>query len=261
MPVIPPFREKKVKSQRTNRWAIGFILLFFISALILLFFQSPFSKIQQIEIEGNVTLDRNDILGQLSLAPGLQFFEWDREAAKQQLLKNKQVKDVSITKSFPGKVAIKITEWQRVALWLQTDDEVMQSLHPILEDGTILSEPWTGKVDRPLLRGWKNKTAVKEISAQLARVEPDTLRTLSEIHPQKSDTYPDEVRVFLDDGNEVITRISTFKDSISQYRDFIEPDKKGIVHMTYSEDFGWFEPYDKEESEEKQDDDKDGTTP
>ncbi|MFS8578520.1 MAG: hypothetical protein LOD88_00640, partial [Novibacillus thermophilus] len=59
------------------------------------------------------------------------------------------------------------------------------------------------------------------------------------------------VRVYTDEGNEVITRISTFHNNMNQYRDFIPPGKKGIVHMTASKDFGWFKPYKQEEAEEK----------
>lgn len=256
MPVIPPFREKKMRKRRVNRWAIGFIMLFFVSMLVLLFFQSPFSKIRHIVIDGNVTLDQHEILDQVSLTTGLQFFEWDREAAARRLMENEQVKDVVVTKSFPGKITIKVTEWPRVAFWLQTEGDIVQSLRPVLENGTILSEPWTGQVDKPLLRGWKNKSDIQAMSEQLARVDPEILRSLSEIHPQQSDTYPDEVRVFTDEGNEIRTRISTFKDTISQYRYFIEPGKKGIVHMTYSNDFGWFEPYEKEEADGERNDEE-----
>lgn len=247
---IPPYREKKVKKRNPNRWAIGFIVLFFVSALILLFFQSPLSKVQNIEIDGHITLDENDILAQVSLVPGVQFFEWDRKTAKHELMKNPQVKEASVTKVFPGKVVIMIKEWQRVALWLQSEDNVAGQLLPVLENGTIVREPWTGKVDKPLLRGWESKSNVKALSQELAKVTPDTLRTLSEIHPQESDTYEDEVRVFTEEGNEVITRISTFHDNINQYRDFIPPGKKGTVHMTTSKDFGWFTPYEQEEKAE-----------
>lgn len=256
MPVIPPFREKKVRSRRVNRWAVGFIMLFFVATLVLLFFQSPFSKIRHIEIDGNVTLDQQEILDQISLTTGLQFFEWDREAATERLMRNEQVKDITIKKSFPGKITIKVSEWPRVAFWLQTEDDIVQPLRPVLEDGTVLNEPWTDQVDKPLLRGWKNKSDIQAISEQLARVDSEILRSLSEIHPQPSDTYSDEVRVFTDEGNEIRTRISTFKDTISQYRYFIEPGKKGIVHMTYSDDFGWFEPYETEQSDEEREEEE-----
>lgn len=249
---IPPFREKKAKVTRPNRWAIGFILFFFISALVLLFFQSPLSKIQHIEIKGQETLEENEIAAQVSLAPGVQFFEWDREKAEERLRKYPQVKDVAVTKIFPGKVVITLSEWRRVALWLHSDDGSVDRLHPVLENGSVLDEPWDGKVDKPLLRGWEDVSKVKALSQELAKVEPETLRTLSEIHPHESDLYDDEVRVFTEEGNEVITRISTFRDNIAQYRKFIPDDAKGIVHMTYSEDFGWFEPYVKEDTRDEE---------
>lgn len=248
---VPPYRERKVKSQPPNRWAIGFIILFFISSLVLLFFQSPLSKIQHIEIEGNITMDETDILEQISLAEGMQFFEWDHQMAKDRLMKNVQVKDVNVTKSFPGKITIKVTEWHRVAFWLQSQEAHLQQLRPVLEDGTILSDSWAGKVDRPLLRDWEDAGAIKKMSAELARVKPEVLRSVSEIHQQESDMYDDEIRVFMDEGNEVITRISTFKENIHHYSDFVEPGQKGIVHMTYGEKFGWFEPYVKKENKGK----------
>lgn len=244
----PPLRKHKAKRQRPNYWAVGFILIFFVSALVLIFFQSPLSKIHRIEINGDSTLDRDEILAQISLAPGVQFFEWDRVTAANQLKKNPQVKDVRVTKVFPGRVVIDIHEWHRVGMW-QSGDQITGKLFPVLENGAILEKPWSGDVDKPLLRGWEDKSLVKAISQELAKVEPETLRSLSEIHPEPSETYDDAVRVFTDEGNEVITRIATFHENINQYRDFIDPDQRGIVHMTYSNDFGWFEPYGEDERE------------
>lgn len=239
---IPPYRKKVEIKGRVNRWAIGFILLFFMSFLVLLFFQSPLSQIQQIEVRGNVTLKKQEILSQISLAPGEPFFEWDREKAQQQLLQNPQIKQVDIVKSFPGKIVVEIEEWPRIALWMPADGTKTGEVYPVFFNGTVLKEPWTGKVDKPLLRGWK-ASQVKEISEQLAKVKPDVLATLSEIHPQPSRTYRDLVRVFTNDGNEVVTRISVFHENINEYLKFIDPEKKGIVHMTEGANFGWFEPY------------------
>lgn len=255
MPVStpPPLRKREIKKQRPNYWAVGFIFIFFISALVLIFFQSPLSKIQRIEINGQLTLDREEILTQISLEPGVQFFEWDRVAAAHQLKTNPQVKEARVTKVFPGKVVIDIREWERVGLW-QSGDQMTGKLFPVLENGAILESPWQGDVDKPLLRDWENKSQVKAISQELAKVEPEILRNLSEIHPEPSETYDDAVRVFTDEGNEVITRIATFHDNINQYRDFIDPNQRGIVHMTYSKDFGWFEPYVKNKSEEEKGD-------
>lgn len=154
-----------------------------------------------------------------------------------------QVKEASVSKVFPGKVIIKVKEWPRVALLLQDSDHGTSELRPVLENGVVLDEPWTGGVDKPLLRGWDDTAAIMDISKELAKVNPDALSTLSEIQPGSHDTYEDEVRVFTDEGNEVITRIATFHRNINQYRNFVDPERPGIVHMTYSEDFGWFEPY------------------
>lgn len=245
---IPIYRDKEKNKRRPNRLALVFIVLFFLSLLVLLFFQSPLSKISTIDISGNRTLKDADVLKQASLKKGSQFFSWDPQAAKKQLMQNVQVKDVKITKRFPGKVTIKFEEWPRVAFWLKKDKDGNAQLRPVLANGVIVDKQWKGTVDRPLLRGWSDESAVAKLSKQLERVERVTLRSLSEVHPQPSDIYKDQVRVYTDDGYEVITRLSTFHENMNQYRNYVDPDKKGIVHMTYGRNFGWFEPYEEIEA-------------
>lgn len=67
-------------------------------------------KVQNIAIENNVLLSKQDILSQLKIKANTNILTCDLKSWHQTLLKMPQVRDAIIQKVFPGKIVIKLLE-------------------------------------------------------------------------------------------------------------------------------------------------------
>lgn len=78
--------------------------------------------LKNIEVKGNVHVDKNEVLALLDLDQGDNVFSWDMDAAQQRLLKQPWIKDVSISRSLiPASVSVRITEHRPTATLILKD--------------------------------------------------------------------------------------------------------------------------------------------
>ncbi|MDQ0164609.1 cell division protein FtsQ/DivIB [Bacillus horti] len=241
--VIYDDRIPKLKEQRklkSNKVFILLIFLFFALILLILFFQSPLSKLATIEISGNALLSDGEVVQAAEIQSGMSYFQFSKNGLEQKIAQMVQVEEVHVERVFPNHLYIEITELPVVAFWLQE-----QNLYPILSSGHIIfQEAWTDhRVQQPILTGWSTKEGIIELSKELDYLSDYVSNQISEITLTPIDSDPYRLTLYMEDGNEVRTSIRKFAERMNLYPDFVEEinsngELTGIYHLF---DAIWFE--------------------
>lgn len=245
-------RIPKIKEQRkhkTNRRLITFIVLFFLMVLLIVYFQTPISKVSTIEISGNKNVPAKTIEADSGMHRGTtEFWSLSQDQAEKKIEMNKLIKTAEVTKSLPNKIHIRIEEYKSIA-YLEKDAQYF----PVLENGTVLPEGGLPREGMPILMDWNDDDKRKELAGQLIKLPESINRSISEIYYTPSDSDPSHMTLYMNDGFIVSASLKTFSDKMISYPDIvkeIEDGAKGIIHMevaTYFEEF----PQKKEETKEE----------
>lgn len=214
MPVVRGERPRR----RGNRKLLFFLLLFFIVLLGVLFFQSSFSKIHMIAVEGNRLLTTEQIVEAAGIAVGDHFFAVSSAEIDNRVLQLGAAEQVDTVKRFPGQVTINVKEYPVVALELTPLGEIAG----LLSNGT--SVPY-GNVEkaasRPILTGWEDAALKRRLTETLAKIPQEQLQDISEIRPSATRAYPDRIVMYTRSQYEVVTRISYLSEKISLLGDYV----------------------------------------
>ncbi|MEW9698092.1 cell division protein FtsQ/DivIB [Paenibacillus sp. SI8] len=248
VPALPTPKRRA----RTNRKLLGFLFVFFITVLVILFFQSSLSKISAIQIEGNELL-ATDTIGQAAqIVAGDRFFAVSSSMIEQRVAALPVVKSVKVTKHFPGIIHILVQEFPKVAFQMGADGKKQA----VLADGAVVTLP-VGSVpmDMPILTGWSdtdpNKTALCKV---LGEIPVSSLSDISEIKPDPSESYPDKIKLYTRSQFEVYTTITYLPDKIDNLPAYIaslqeEHITNGIIKMLEVDNHAPFDPNDDQQSD------------
>lgn len=123
---IPKIKEQR--KQKANRRLISFILLFFIMVLIIIYLQTPISKISSLTITGNEHVPTKQLVKLSQIKEGeTEFWNLNKDLTADHIKQNKLIKSVSIKKHFPNKVSIAVKEYANIA-YLQKEIYTMSFL-------------------------------------------------------------------------------------------------------------------------------------
>jgi cell division protein FtsQ len=237
---VPVYREKSQKN-RTNKKALFFLGLLFVTMLVLLFLRSPMSKISKIEVSGNELLSIEEVIKMSTLTYGSSFFSWNEQEVIERLKQLPQVDRIEIYSSFPGTIKIMITEHQRVAFEMKQGGEI----NVVLSDGYILKDKLSHNlIDRPILMNWDSNVSLREkLSYELGQTDESILQMISEISPDPSSAYPDKITLFTRDGYEIHATVSDLAANLNYYQIFSSGRKGQAPGVLYLLDAKYFRPY------------------
>ncbi|WP_222126639.1 cell division protein FtsQ/DivIB [Paenibacillus sp. 32O-W] len=208
VPAIKPERPRRSGGRRL----IALLVVFFLTVLAILFFQSSISKISVIEISGNEMVPSEQIGQASNIQIGDSFFLIDTHRTAELIRSLDMIEEVEITKNFPGEVTIKVKEYKRVAYQINADGE----REALLADGSafpIQDRPIP--LDKPILSGWANDNPMKlKLCAVLADIPDPLLADISEIVPEPTAAYEDKIRIYTKSQYEVSTRIQYLQDKL-----------------------------------------------
>ena len=214
MEKIPALREQKVRS-RSNRKLIVFLFLLFFTLLAVLFFRSPISKIERIEVAGNALLSEEQIVQASGTRIGDHFFAVRSSSVASRIKAMPVVRDAKVKKRFPGVLRIEVSEYPPVAYQLKADGNV----EALLANGVAVPADRFAPMDKPLLTGWSDSDPWKQkLCEALGTIPPELLSDISEIVPEPSESYPDKIKMYTRSRYEVYTTIGYLPDKI-QYLD------------------------------------------
>ena len=224
--------RKRRRKLRTNIKFTVLLTIFLFAILSLLYFQSSYSKIQQINISGNVLLDEQSYLNFTRLDINDSMWGFKTEEIERKIEKNEWVQDVIVERKLLTTVNITIKEWPKVAYI-----EQQQILYPILENGYVFEKMHvTEPIDAPLFINFSDEKLRKKIVKQLAKLKPEVLALISQVNSNATEVDPYGIILYMNDGYEVRAEISTFANKLNYYPSIVaqieeEEFEKGIIDI------------------------------
>lgn len=233
---------KKRRKKRTNRKFIVLILLFFIVLAVLLYFQSPYSNINKITVNGAKLVDNEYYVETSTLALGKSMWGFKIEDVENLLLKDKWVKEAHVKRNWLRGVTIDVKEWKKVA-YLAGDG----TYYPLLENGERFEQKGNDTpIDAPVFIGITGEKTIKKLVAQLAQLKPEVLALISQVNTNSNDTNPNAVKLYMNDGYEVRAIIQTLADKLNYYPSIVAQIanlEKGVIDLEVG---SYYRPFNEE---------------
>jgi cell division protein FtsQ len=247
---IPKLQQQR--KQKTNRRLISFLSIFFLLILLVIYFQSPLSKVSSITVKGNVHVESEKIIEMSKITTSNGFWNINTTKTSQLIEEHLQIKQATVEKKFPNHIVLKVDEYESIA-YLEENG----AFKPILENGQVLKDR-TVKVpaDAPVLINWNQEKNVNEMINELKKLSPSILNSISEIHHTPNKTDPWLVHLYMNDGFEVMASVRTFSKKMNTYTKIVsqlDENSNGIIHLEVGSYFESYTPIEsKEEGDEAQ---------
>ncbi len=206
------------------------ILLFFLVLAVLLYFQSPYSDIKKITVNGAQLADEQYYLQASKLALGKSMWSFKEEDVEKALLKDKWVQKAQVKRNWPRSVTIDIKEWKKVA-YLAGDG----TYYPLLENGKRFEQAEDNiPIDAPVFIGITGEKTIQKLVEQLARLKPEVLALISQVNTNGNETNPNAVKLYMNDGYEVRAVIQTLAEKLNYYPSIVAQIanlEKGVIDL------------------------------
>lgn len=220
-----------VKKRAHRNRMIYFLFLFFFLILVILYVQSPYSKIEEIRVSGNERLSAEEIVGKSGLKVGHSIFLLPSQV-EERMEKDPEIKRAKLVFLFPNRYLLEVEENQVVAL-LREGGEI----RPVLENGYLLSADEKVGRDYPILTDWKERNELPSFIGEVKKIKKEVLEQISEIRsvPTQKDRY--KVVVYMKDQFEVETSLVHFSQYMNLYpfvKEGLTGKKPGVITMNDS---------------------------
>ena len=221
---------KQMRKKKANRRLIGLLAIFFLLIFSVIYLQSPLSRIQSIQVQGNKYLTDNEIVKQSGLEINDNIWEIKSDKIKTSIKKHPEIKDVSLHRKFPNHIEIEVVEYEYTA-YVQKGKEY----YPVLSNGKILEKKLSHIPDSgPLLVSFKEGEPLAVIIDQLEEMSEEVMNSISEIHHNPSKTDKTKVTLYMNDGYEVTASGETLADKLVHYAAIVsqlEEGSKGVIDL------------------------------
>ncbi|MGG5343310.1 cell division protein FtsQ/DivIB [Enterococcus sp. AZ192] len=222
---------KKVRNTRLYRRLTLIVSVFLIAILIVLYFVSPLSKLGNIGVTGNKSVDSQSVITQSKLEKGTSLWEQfgDRKIYEEKIKRQlPRVKKATISLSGINSFNIKIEEYKVVAL-----ESVGGIYHPILENGKILPEEMKAPASgMPVFQNFKDQEIIRNLINSYNKLPEETKQNISEIRYAPSNANKELINLHMKDANEVIVNISQLEQKMAYYGKVAsQMEDPGIIDM------------------------------
>lgn len=221
-------REKR--RRKTNRKFMVILSVFVMALLVILYFQSSFSRINEVIVKGSNIHEQDFYKEESDLLKDKPIWGFSTQAAEKSLKEIDVVKDASVTRKWLRDVEIKITEWDTIAY---IEDQGHYNL--LLESGDIfIAGQVIPEEKAPVLIGFSKVENRMKMTAQLIDIKKDVYHLISEIILKEDEKGATDLIVYMDDGYEVRAIISTFAEQMAYYPEItaqLIDYEKGVIDM------------------------------
>lgn len=251
---IPKLKQQRKK--KANRRLITLLFIFFLLIAFIIYFQSPLSQVKQVKVYGNRAYSAKEITKAADITEETNIWKVKGKTVAGKLMELPEIKQADVQLKWPNTVTIEIEEFKRIA-YISKGKQFL----PVLENGEVLDEKKTSALplNAPVLYSFSEGEKLKEMIANLEKLPPEVLNSISEIHhtPKKTDAY--HISLFMNDGNEVSATIKTFAEKMSHYPSIVSqlaPGQKGMINLEVGTYFKAYENNEGDEQSESEEDRK-----
>lgn len=214
-----PVIKKPAPRNRGSKKLLLFLFVFFITLLLVLFFQSSLSQITEIEAQGQELVPAEEIKEAAAVKPGDHFFSVSSSGIEEKVKALRMVESVQVSKHFPGRILIEVKEYPKVAYQIGEDGQI----EALLADASVVPVTLQGFVpDKPLLTGWGKEDPLKtKLCLVMSKLAPSYFADVSEIKPDPSPSYPDKIKMYTRSQFEVQTTVEYLPEKIIHLNTYI----------------------------------------
>jgi cell division protein FtsQ len=243
---IPKLKQHRKK--KANRRLILLLSFFIVLILSVVYFQSPLSHVQNIDVEGNELLSEKRVIKQSDISKDMNVWSVSKDQTVNKLKKLPEVKSAKIAISFPNSINIQIEEFQKEAYLVKKN-----KFFVILSNGKVLDQGTDSiPVDAPLLVGFKENDVLANMMEELTTLPKEVQHLISEIQLVPKKTDPLHISLYMNDGFEVSATIRTFSEKMVHYPSIasqLDPSKKGVIDLEVGSYFRAYETEGEQENE------------
>ena len=224
---------KKRRKRRTNFKFLALITIFLFIILLLLYFQSSYSDISKIDVQGAKLKNEEFYIGQSKLQINDSMWGFKVEEVEALIGESEWVKSVEVKRQLFNHVQINIEEWHKVA-YISKDG----TFYPMLDNGVIFDESTElVPIEAPIFLNFEDEALRKKLLKQLADLKPEVLSLISQITANPTEADPYAITLYMNDGYEVRADANTLAEKLKYYPSIIaqiesdETYEKGIVNI------------------------------
>ncbi len=246
---IPSLKERR--KRRTNRNFLFLLVLFLIMLAVLLYLQSPLSKVRDIRVEGAGLRAGEEYIQFSGVRAGDALWGFRASEIEEKITSLEGVGKAEVIREDFRDVVIRVDEFETVAL-IQTDS----GFHPVLADGTTFSRTSDTPPPAPVLSEFEEGDQMEKMVRELEELPPSVTSLISEL----KHTGEGSITAFMADGYEVRGVISGFAEKMAYYPSIVAQlteEGRGVIDLeagvyfsSYEKVYGDGESGNAEEEEE-----------
>ncbi|WP_342994271.1 cell division protein FtsQ/DivIB [Enterococcus faecium] len=227
-------RLPNLKSQRHKvlfRRLALIITVLGIPLIFLIYYVSPYSKLQAVAVSGNKVVNSQEIISdtKLSLGENVWGQYFDRSTYIERLKKAQpRIEKAAIHFKGINEFDLDVTEYKEIAL-IAKDNQY----YPVIENGTVLDEKVANPTKNlPILEEFKDSAKIKELTKQYNQLSSELQKAISEIKYTPRASNKNLIQLNMNDGNQVIVNINNLANQMKYYSQVAKDmDEKGVIDM------------------------------
>ncbi|MDB1679262.1 MULTISPECIES: cell division protein FtsQ/DivIB [Enterococcus] len=227
-------RLPNLKNQRNKvlyRRLALIITILGIPLIFLIYYVSPYSKLQAVTVSGNENVAAQTVITDTKLTMGTNIWkQYWHKADYINNLKEEQprIENAQISFKTLNTFTLKVKEYKEIALVTKNGQ-----YYPVMENGTVLSEKVANPTKNlPILDGFTNNEKIKSLTKEYNKLSAELQKAISEIKYTPSDTNKNLLRLNMNDGNQVIVNIQNLASQMKYYAQVAKDmDEKGVIDM------------------------------
>lgn len=196
------------------------------------YFISPLSKVETVSVEGNQVVYDQTILEDSGIRSGdsvIETMQNKEEFAQQVFDQSPQISESTVVLEGFNEIIIRVKEYDTVA-YIANESSYLR----VLENGAVLDDVFSVSIgNQPVLSKFEEGDTLNKMIEELSKVDRPILNLISEIELVQTRSNPLFIRVYMNNGNRVLSSIPTFADKIPYYPQMVQAvnGRKGIFDM------------------------------
>lgn len=202
------------KSKLKKKLIINFVV-FGIITLASLYFILPISKVKEVKVIGVDKVTQKAIRQASNIGKDDYLFQIGLEKKKLSMRIEKKVSEVKQTNvSIVGRLVILKVVKAKIIGYLERDNNYFALNN---KGSASIVQQSTPKGNVPILTNFKSSSEIKLLAVQMNGLTPSLLDGISEIDATPVNVNPERIKVYMNDGNEIIATLSTFAKKMQYY--------------------------------------------